>query len=400
MKKIKMIIGALLLSLSLASCSMLNGGGGTSATKKADTPSVSTSKAKEKISSSVQSVSSKYNVTFETNGGTIVSSQKIESGNTATKPSDPTKKGYTFIGWYSDEALNTLYDFASAVNNDITLYAKWAIDTFTVSFDVKGGSETIDDQTVEYNSTVTKPTDPTKDGYTFGGWYTSSYYLTEYNFSSKVTKSITLYAKWNEIPKTVKYEVGEPSVEIWTDSINVKWIKVSVPVTNTGTADLYLDDATIDIESSTGTLLDTLSYVGGYPEYIKPGETGYYYEDNFAEFSNNDVVAVPHVKVEKATNDVIRYDVTDVTITSDIYGIKVMGRVQNNTTKKESLVMLAANLFDTNEKLICNCFTYLDGSLAAGAKVGFTISSYSTDDFSPEDVASYEVYAYPVQYNW
>ena len=140
---------------------------------------------------------------------------------------------------------------------------------YTVTFDSKGGSD-VTSQEIKKGNKATKPTDPTKDGYTFGGWYSDSYYINEYSFNSKVTKDLTLYAKWNEIPKTVLYEVGNSTVDIWTDSIGSKWMKIAIPVKNTGTADLYLGTATADIETSTGTLLETKSSITGFPQYIIP----------------------------------------------------------------------------------------------------------------------------------
>lgn len=392
MKKTRLFIGALLLltSFSLTSCDLLSDDSGSSTPKTSDTTGGST-----------QDTTTKYTVKFNTNGGSSVSSQKVEDGKAASKPSDPTKKGYSFVGWYSDEACNTAYDFTTAVTGNITIYAKWSIESYTVSFDVKGGNETIDAQTVEYNGTITKPTDPTKDGYTFGGWYTSSYYITEFSFTSKITKSLTLYAKWDEIPKTVKYELGTSTIDTWTDSIGSKWMKIAVPITNTGTADLYLDDISVDIESSNGTLLETKSMISGYPEYIKPGETGYYYTATSRSFTDTNVKVVPHCNAEKATNDVLRYKITDVSITADqYYGVKVMGRVENTTNKKGSLDKIAACLFDANGKLICVAFTYLENDLAVGAKVGFSMTTFAFRNFSPEDVASYEVYGYPTQLNW
>lgn len=271
---------------------------------------------------------------------------------------------------------------------------------YTVTFNTNGGSS-VSPQTIKDGKSATKPADPTKEGYTFAGWYTSTLYSIEFDFTSKVTKSLTLYAKWNEVTKTVKYDVGTPSVTLWTNSINSRWIKVAVPVTNTGEANLYLDDCSIDIESSTGSLLKTISYVNGYPEYLKPGETGYYYEETRVDFSDTNVKAVPNVQVEKATNNPIRYDISDVTITTDTYhGVKVMGRVQNNTSDKGTSVKVTANLFDANGKLICNCFTYLENGLNPGSKVGFTITPFAYNDFAPSDVARYEVYSYPHQYNW
>ena len=77
-----------------------------------------------------------------------------------------------------------------------------------------------------------------------------------------------------------------------------------------------------------------------------------------------------------------------------------MGRVENTTSKKGSMDKIAACLFDANGKLICVAFTYLDDDLAVGAKVGFSMTPFAFRNFTPEDVASYEVYGYPTQFNW
>jgi len=66
-----------------------------------------------------------YTVTFNSNGGSSVDSQVISSGDTATAPTAPTKTGYTFAGWYTDSALTTAYNFSTAANRNMTLYAKW-----------------------------------------------------------------------------------------------------------------------------------------------------------------------------------------------------------------------------------------------------------------------------------
>jgi len=66
-----------------------------------------------------------YTVTFITNGGTTVPSQSISKGKTVTKPADPVREGYDFMGWFLDSSCTTPYDFTKPVNADITLYAKW-----------------------------------------------------------------------------------------------------------------------------------------------------------------------------------------------------------------------------------------------------------------------------------
>lgn len=67
----------------------------------------------------------KYQVKFETNGGSAVKSQTVEHGKTAEEPKNPVKEGFVFAGWYSDKELTAAYDFRKAVTADLILYAKW-----------------------------------------------------------------------------------------------------------------------------------------------------------------------------------------------------------------------------------------------------------------------------------
>ena len=68
---------------------------------------------------------STYTVTFNTDGGSAVAAQTVTSGAKATKPADPAKEGFTFDGWYKDAAFTTAFDFNTAINSDVTVYAKW-----------------------------------------------------------------------------------------------------------------------------------------------------------------------------------------------------------------------------------------------------------------------------------
>lgn len=146
-----------------------------------------------------------FTVTFESNGGSVVEDQTVQEGDKAARPEDPTKEGYTFVGWYVDEELTTEYDFDVAVNGNIVLYAKWEevpVAIYTVTFESNGGS-TVESQSVEEGKTIIKPTDPTKEGYIFGGWYTDEELTIEYDFDTEVTSDITLYAKWEEALATI-----------------------------------------------------------------------------------------------------------------------------------------------------------------------------------------------------
>jgi uncharacterized repeat protein (TIGR02543 family) len=64
-------------------------------------------------------------VAFDTRGGSAVASQEVASGSSVAKPANPTRSGYTFAGWYKDDALTDAWNFASAVTANVTLYAKW-----------------------------------------------------------------------------------------------------------------------------------------------------------------------------------------------------------------------------------------------------------------------------------
>ena len=144
-----------------------------------------------------------YTVTFNTNDGTTVAAQKIESGKNATEPTAPTKNGYTFGGWFTDSDFTTAFTFSTAITADITLYAKW-IDatkpTFTLTFSV---DETETKQIVAEGEKASKPTDPTKTGYTFDGWYNGD---TKFDFDTPITANLTLTAKWTLISYTITYE--------------------------------------------------------------------------------------------------------------------------------------------------------------------------------------------------
>ena len=151
-----------------------------------------------------------YTVTFDSYGGTPVPpAQEVEYGLTATKPADPTLKGYTFAFWYlgEDEQNATAYDFNTPVTENITLTAKWTLNTYTVTFNSYGGTPVPPAQEVEYGHTATKPADPTLKGYTFAFWYLGEdeQNATAYDFNTPVTENITLTAKWNINKYTVAF---------------------------------------------------------------------------------------------------------------------------------------------------------------------------------------------------
>ena len=91
----------------------------------ADKLTVSGSMPDSDVTVDVTYTAKDYTVTYESNGGSTVPSQTVKYNETANKPADPTRSGYTFAGWYTEEKLTNKYDFATPVTGNITLYAKW-----------------------------------------------------------------------------------------------------------------------------------------------------------------------------------------------------------------------------------------------------------------------------------
>lgn len=147
-----------------------------------------------------------YTVSFETNGGNTITAVETEDGK-ITAPTDPTKDGYTFNGWYLDSELKNKFDFNTEIEADTTLYASWtALPTYTVKFDSKGGSA-VADVTTDFNGKLTAPKNPVKDYYEFAGWYDNEACTGEaIKLADKAfTANTTLYAKW-ELIEVMDYE--------------------------------------------------------------------------------------------------------------------------------------------------------------------------------------------------
>lgn len=145
-----------------------------------------------------------YIVDFDSNGGTRVASQKVEEGDRVSRPSNPTRDCYDFVGWYTNASLTKKYDFSTPVTSDMTLYAKWkdngtCKETYRVKFDSNGGTS-VATQRVDEGNRATEPRDPRRSGYTFLGWYLNG---RKFSFNTRIYEDITLEAKWEK--DEVKY---------------------------------------------------------------------------------------------------------------------------------------------------------------------------------------------------
>lgn len=161
-----------------------------------------------------------YNVSFDTNGGSFVATQKVKVFKKATKPADPTKDGYTFDNWYYNDGI---FDFDTRITNDMVIEARWLGDgtpsdgKYTVSFNSNGGSSIASVKTND-DGTIDVPANPTREGYTFVAW---QYNGVDFDFSTKVTTNMTLVAKWEESTSTSTESVPAEKVTVSPTSVSL-----------------------------------------------------------------------------------------------------------------------------------------------------------------------------------
>ena len=127
-----------------------------------------------------------YTITFDTNGGSEIVPITQDYGTEITVPDNPTRKGYTFMGW-DKEIPKTM------PAENITVKAQWEINQYTIAFDTNGGSE-IAPITQDYGTEITAPDNPTRKGYTFKGWDKE---IPE----TMPAENITITARWRDTEK-------------------------------------------------------------------------------------------------------------------------------------------------------------------------------------------------------
>ncbi|ECB9788372.1 InlB B-repeat-containing protein [Listeria monocytogenes] len=146
-----------------------------------------------------------YTATFDKEGTT--STKTVNYDSLIEEPTAPTKEGYTFAGWYDAETGGSKWDFAAnkMPANNITLYARFTVNSYTATFDKEGTTST---KTVNYDSPIQEPTTPTKDGYTFIGWYDAETGGNKWDFvaNKMPAKNITLYARFSTNAYTATFD--------------------------------------------------------------------------------------------------------------------------------------------------------------------------------------------------
>ena len=146
-------------------------------------------------------------VTFLSDGEHTAPPQ-IRANAPADQPADPTKEGYTFIGWYNGESE---WDFEAPVTTGLILTAKWQVNQYTITFKPENGGQDIVIKQ-DYGTAITAPANPTKTGYTFAGWDKTIP-------TTMPAGNMTITAQWqvNQYTITFKPENGGQDIVIKQD---------------------------------------------------------------------------------------------------------------------------------------------------------------------------------------
>ena len=143
-----------------------------------------------------------YTISYELNGGVNGANPGSYTVITETiSLEEATRVGYTFVGWYGSEELSgeavTSIELGSV--GDVRLYAKFEINAYTISFESNEGS-VVSAITQDYATEVVEPEAPTREGYTFAGWFSDEALTEAYEFSTMAAEDVTVYAKWTLNP--------------------------------------------------------------------------------------------------------------------------------------------------------------------------------------------------------
>jgi len=216
-------------------------------------------------------IGEEYTLFFEENGGDPVADIVRVGGSFIGTLPTPIRNGYTFAGWYADEALTVPFDAKLMPKENTTVYAKWTANEYELILHVNGGNAWTDTEgtaSVTYGSTYGELPVPTRDGYSFQGWYTTQTCddgtMITADTLVQITETQTLYAKWHlliAIDNTFTYTTPETN-PVYSKGTAIELLpnEDSWPVAQEGAPALNKEDFTIKFMRQGENV-----YIDGYP---------------------------------------------------------------------------------------------------------------------------------------
>jgi hypothetical protein len=202
----------------------------------------------------------------------------------------------------------------------------------------------------------------------------------------------------NEAPNA-EYKISYRYADVFRNASGSVMIRAIVGITNTGSKNLYLSFGSFDYLDATGELIDSEDYIIAYPNIIQPGETSYMYaEHDFYGDPIEGVTVVPTEIVEEAILDCQRLPVSQTSIQYDISsGVKIKGRVENNTDSVASFVYVCAVMKNASGFPICIAITTIN-KIEPTEKLDFEMTTLAIrDSMTSNPIASFDVFAFPMQ---
>ncbi len=319
----------------------------------------------------------------------------ISSSTYNYEPSRPSgvDSDYTWGGWYSDSLLTEPYTFDTMPNNNLVLYAKWVAPEYTVSFNLNGGDGTTpDSQTVEKYKVADEPDEPTREHYTFDGWYTAD--GERYDWSKPVTEDVELYAHWtlNPLTYTVKYVDGDnndtklspdkvvtsPALT-YGEEISEKAVAITGyrPDANSKSIELDYDNNVITFYYTQKA--STVSYT------VK-----YLLEDDDDDDSNNTVLKDPVTKTVDGNTVIVKEIAPDIPAgdDGDYYPTEEISSLTLTSNSENNVITFYYNTYDTGRVTVN--YLDMDGNPIPGQEATVTRKTKpSTYTVSPPDISGY-----------
>lgn len=210
-------------------------------------------------------------------------------------------------------------------------------------------------------------------------------------------------ASQSEKENTALYEITYQHCKIFWNSFGTLCCNSVIEILNTTKNDLYIQKATLDFEDQGGALLGTTDNIVCGPQIIRPGKKSYIFCNSVSIDGNltpeTDYVLAPYIKAERAANPIMRYDVSDLSISrdDDLGNITVIGKMTNSTGKGGGSVHGICIFYDEDKTPLGAYYTWLD-ALSSGESSSFQMPAYSLSDVNYADIKSYWVYIERVQY--
>ena len=234
------LAGLLMFTTSLASCGGGNGGGGggeKTTSKPAGGDPVVT-----------------FRLNYTSGEADVFQQVTVKKGGLVEEPTtDPTRSGYTFNGWYEDDAGRFEFDFDEPIVKDTKIFASWLAD-LEVTFDLNySGAPAASKVKVREKDAVSRPADPERSGYQFIGWTVNKTtgadgYDEYFDFASHIYENTTLYAKWGDASAAKAFRFEAEYCDVITKGMGMTGNTYSG--STNGKAMIQLDDENSNVNAS------------------------------------------------------------------------------------------------------------------------------------------------------